>query len=288
MSPMPRSDNKILDYLEQLERATPNAPSFDDLHLYDAPQRSRFVPLAGAGVVVAAGLVGIVAVSANEPGQPAQGDSRTETTTTLAPLAATGWACTDPRAFDGPAGYEYFGDCFTVDGVDMGSIPPITMPQALETTTVLPALTVTGWACTGPRAFDGPAGYEYFDECFTVDGVDMSNIPTITNPPVDESNIPTITNPRDDPLSTPPTTEDAETQILVSDVEQSYTVVEGDTVASIAGRYGFPAGQLEMIATYNNWPDIDVTLVPGSTMRIPPGAIVLTPTTTISTSPLGD
>lgn len=62
----------------------------------------------------------------------------------------------------------------------------------------------------------------------------------------------------------------------VSSVEQIYTVVPGDTVERIAGRYGYPPAQIDVLVEHNGWPSADVILFPGDIVRIPPGAIVPT------------
>lgn len=72
-----------------------------------------------------------------------------------------------------------------------------------------------------------------------------------------------------------PTTESLD-RVEVSAVEQIHTVVEGDNLTSIAGRYGFPDDQVAAIAEYNGWANAEIVLVPGSTVRIPPGAVVVT------------
>lgn len=71
-----------------------------------------------------------------------------------------------------------------------------------------------------------------------------------------------------------PTTEPVD-RVEVSGVEVTHTVVEGDSLALIAGRYGFPPEQVAMIAEYNGWDDAEIILIPGSTVRIPPGAVVM-------------
>lgn len=72
----------------------------------------------------------------------------------------------------------------------------------------------------------------------------------------------------------PPTT--MERMEEVSAVEQAHTVVEGDNLASIAGRYGFSDDQIAAIVEYNGWANAEGELVPGTIVRIPPGAVVVT------------
>lgn len=73
-----------------------------------------------------------------------------------------------------------------------------------------------------------------------------------------------------------PTTVAGATATGVSSAEQTYTVVAGDTVESIAGRYGFPSSQIDLLVELNGWADAGVTLSAGDIVRIPPGAIIPT------------
>jgi hypothetical protein len=59
-------DDKIRTMVRSLDSATPNPPSFGDLHQFHGPARSRLVPLAGAAVIVVVGVGGIVAVNARD------------------------------------------------------------------------------------------------------------------------------------------------------------------------------------------------------------------------------
>lgn len=71
-----------------------------------------------------------------------------------------------------------------------------------------------------------------------------------------------------------PTTVGSAATTGISSAEQTYTVDAGDTVESIAGRYGFPNSQLGMLVELNGWASADVALSPGDVVRIPPGAII--------------
>jgi len=80
MNPTIDLDDKIRDLLDQLDTATPTPPAFAELHHYGRPQTSPWVPLVGAAAVVALGIAGLVAVSA---------DNDEPTTEPAAPPAAT-------------------------------------------------------------------------------------------------------------------------------------------------------------------------------------------------------
>ena len=80
MNPTIDLDDKIRDLLDQLDTATPAPPAFAELRHYGRPPTSRLVPLVGAAAVVALGIAGLVAVSA---------DNDESTTEPAAPPAAT-------------------------------------------------------------------------------------------------------------------------------------------------------------------------------------------------------
>lgn len=60
----------------------------------------------------------------------------------------------------------------------------------------------------------------------------------------------------------------------ISRVEQTYTVVEGDTVEGIAQRHGFE-NHIERFVGYNGWASAALSLSPGDVVHIPPGGRIL-------------
>lgn len=82
--------------------------------------------------------------------------------------------------------------------------------------------------------------------------------------------------PPADPGHGTPTTVAGAAATGVSSVEQTYMAVAGDTVESIAGHFGFPSSQLDLLVELNGWANANVTLSPGDIVRIPPGAIIPT------------
>jgi len=66
MTPTSDIDDKIRALLDQLDRATPAPPSFEELHRSGGPERSRLVPLVGAAAIVAVGVGGVIAGSSRD------------------------------------------------------------------------------------------------------------------------------------------------------------------------------------------------------------------------------
>ncbi len=90
------TDIKIIDLLQQLEKAAPNPPRFSDLRQYANHDRSRLVPLLGAAAVVALAVGGFVAISVARDEAPASDTvssplqtSSTESTTAQSAAPAT-------------------------------------------------------------------------------------------------------------------------------------------------------------------------------------------------------
>ena len=97
---------------------------------------------------------------------------------------------------------------------------------------------------------------------------------------------PTAPAPATTPATTPADAEPVTTAATtvppaarVSEAEQSYIVLVGDSMFAIADKHGIEADEL---ALYNEWSDgIDHLLLPGDTIRIPPDSLIPESGTTV-------
>ncbi len=179
---------------------------------------------------------------------------------------------------------------------DTSGDAPVTVPCDLAPTTTieLPAVSVgsttppapppavTTYRCTGVLGTEG--GFEYLAACDTIgpDGavepVPIAAAPTAPPPTTAfalPGTIPLLTAPPTTP-ALPTVVEDTVPPtapiLAVSEIEQIYTVMAGDSISLIAGRFGVP---MTDIVNYNAWEDgLDHPLLPGDVVLIPPGALV--------------
>jgi hypothetical protein len=164
--------------------------------------------------------------------------------------------------------------CETDAGATRVSVPCEAPPSYLapvpSATTIAP-LSVPGTAfrCTGPLG--GDPAYSYYLSCETVP---VDAVPPMPSTPTTVTILPPFatTAPPTTPPMLPPATAAPlpSSPGLTAPVEQTYTVVAGDSLTTIAELYGI---DVRTLVNYNAWPEgIEHPLFVGDTVRIPPNA----------------
>lgn len=239
------------------ERVGTAAHSLDDVHRRVELRRGRrrHVAVFGATTMVAAGAFALTAIGSSDP-----------SVTPLVPADAadqpdvqTAWRCTGQLDVTDDHDSSYFAYCeqVTVDDSVSATVPlyPTTTTVCAVPTTPPPSEpVVTGVPCDwAPPATVAP------DDCAT-----MSRPADVTVPD------------NCDTMSTTTTVDER------FPGEQEYTVQAGDSLASIADRYGIT---LEQLINYNEFDDgADHVLLPGDRLLVPPGALVPSHTVPVTTS----
>lgn len=275
----------IRDALDERSRhAAAGIPRVDDVIERVTRRRAtrrRNVAIVGSLAVTGAGLLGVVALGGDSGGEPVAG---------VSDASATGtdlvWRCTGEFAREmEDQRVSFFEQCEHVPRPDGAAVPTtlVESVDAAQPTTIAIDPTTT----LGPKF---PIGVAEGDTLASIaldmettvewlvehndwrDGADHVLQPgEIVYVPM-ASGMATVTPP----TTTVPFTVPAGTTFPDDNVaEQAYTIVAGDSLASIADRFGI---EVDVLIAYNAWPAGREHLVlPGDVIMIPPGAEVIEP-----------
>jgi hypothetical protein len=231
--------------------------SVDDVHRRVDLRRGRrrHVAAFGATAMLAIGAFALTAVGSSDPStvplQPADGSD--------GPDLQAAWRCTGQLDLSDGTDAVYFASCEStaiVDGIPMVSVPALSVPRYVDTTIACDAPstdpTMTLPCQPGPTPTEAPI------DCFG-DEDHFITSPCVTSPPEFDPN-------SDGPTCTPDTGDGVE--CALTGFEQQYPVVAGDSLVSIARRYGI---SVDILIAYNQWTDgVDHVLFPGDIVLIPP------------------
>ncbi len=251
---------------QRTERISTSVPDLDGVwaHVDRRRSRRRHVAAVGSLAVVAAGAMGIATLGGGDPDR------------IPAPAASTdlqaAWRCTNQLDhFEEGSSAVFFATCEAteVDGsARIFDLPTPTTVPVYPTTTTIVCLAPTTAPATAPA--DAVATTAAADAVATTAPADAmaTTVPCGWGPP-----------PTTAPVEMMPTTT---TIAGRSAVEQEYTVQPGDSLASIAERYGIT---LEQLINYNQFSDgADHLLLPGEQLLVPPTAVVPSGTVPVTTT----
>ena len=232
------------------------AGEIDDIYRRVTHRRQRRRAVAGVGslAIVAVGVVGIATLGRNDGRPPAAGTPD-----------GGAWACTGYIGGDGAV--TYYADCQMVDQVPVTTScwTPSTAPATLADPTVGSPANVIAEACPVPMPTVDTA--PPFTKCqppgielAPTTGVPMTTIPSST----------TTTSSSPETTASSPETTTTVISLACDYQEQTYEVLPGDGVYSIAALFAIDP---QILANYNSWPEgIDHPLLVGDVILIPPVA----------------
>ena len=204
--------------------------------------RRRSVAVIGAFAVVGLGMVGMATLSGDPADPLASQPVATSEVIDQAATDMTAWRCLDQLEYWGEQGDElYFATCERV--AIPGDVPILETPPGTTPGDDAPQLVPT-----------------------------TTTIVPLGSSPVMSEDIDCLSGSTPDATVAP---------VATSPTEQRYTIVPGDSLASIGERYGIDPN---ILANYNSWPEcLDHLLLPGDVVFIPPNAALvdILPTTTV-------
>ena len=204
--------------------------------------RRRSIAVLGSFAAVGLGIVGIATIGDAPDGEPFASGAGTGATDSTI-LMRDGWRCTQQLEYWGETGDDvYFASCERA--AIPGDVPILETPPGTTPGDDTPQLVPT-----------------------------TTTIVPLGSSPVVGGDIDCLGGSTPDATVAP---------VGTSLTEQRYTIVPGDSLASIGERYGIDPN---ILANYNSWPDcLDHLLLPGDVVLIPPNTALvdILPTTTVT------